>query len=105
MNEARKEDIRKIADHYGLDAQMNVTIEELSELTQAIARYRRFAGCDQKQKRVLLACIAEGLADVEIMVEQMTYLTRSDLAVEYEICYKVKRQLKRMEEEEKDASK
>ena len=36
MNEA----IRKIADHYGLNAQLNVATEELAELIQAIARFR-----------------------------------------------------------------
>ena len=37
MNEA----IRKIADHYGLIPQLNVATEELAELIQAIARFRR----------------------------------------------------------------
>jgi len=51
----------KSAEHYGLHLQMNHFTEELAELIQAVAE------CDSKH-------VAEELADVEVMVEQMEYL-------------------------------
>ena len=99
MNEARKKEIRKIADHYGLEAQMNVAIEELAELTQAIARYRRYTGCDQERKRHLIACMEEEIADTEVMIAQMQYLLKAEQRVERDIDYKIDRLLRRMEEE------
>ena len=105
MNGERKDDIKRIADHYGLEAQMNVTIKELAELICAIARYRRFIGeCDQEQERFLVECIAGEIADVEIMVEQLKYLLHAHLAVGHNIHYKINRQLKRMEKESEAAN-
>ena len=51
----------KNAAHYGAQLQMNQFTEELAELIQAIAEENP-------------AHIAEEIADVEIMVEQMEYL-------------------------------
>lgn len=51
----------KSAAHYGAQLQMNQFTEELAELIQAIAEENP-------------AHIAEEIADVEIMVEQMEYL-------------------------------
>lgn len=51
----------KSAAHYGVQLQMNQFTEELAELIQAIAEENP-------------AHIAEEIADVEIMVEQMEYL-------------------------------
>ena len=51
----------KSAEHYGLQLQMNHFTEELAELIQAVAE------CDP-------AHIAEEIADVEIMVEQVEHL-------------------------------
>lgn len=55
----------KIAEHYGLQLQMNHFTEELAELIQAVAE------CDPKH-------VAEEMADVEVMVEQMEYLLTLD---------------------------
>ena len=104
MNGERKDDIKRIADHYGLEAQMNVAIEELAELTQAIARYRRYTGCDQERKRHLIACMEEEIADTEVMIAQMQYLLKAEQKVECEIDYKIDRQLKRMEKESEAAN-
>lgn len=105
MDEKRKDDLKRIADHYGLDAQLNVATEELAELILAIARYRRFIGeCDQEDERFLVECIAEEIADVEIMVYQIKYLLHAYLAVGHNIHYKVNRQLKRMENESEAAN-
>ena len=48
---------------YGVDAQMKMAIEEMSELTKELCK--NFRGKDNKEQ------IAEEIADVEIMVEQL----------------------------------
>lgn len=79
--------IAKIAEHYGIEHQKHKAIEELSELTRALARGDR-------------ENIVEELADVEIMLQQITYLMDirphevNDVATR-----KIDRQLKRMERE------
>lgn len=55
----------KSAEHYGPQLQMNHFTEELAELIQAAAE------CDPKH-------VAEEVADVEVMVEQMEYLLMLD---------------------------
>lgn len=55
----------KSAAHYGAQLQMNHFTEELAELIQAVAE------CDPKH-------VAEEMADVEVMVEQMEYLLTLD---------------------------
>lgn len=55
----------KSAEHYGLQLQMNHFTEELAELIQAVAE------CDPKH-------VAEEMAEVEVMVEQMEYLLTLD---------------------------
>lgn len=86
-----KRDIYFIADHYGTLGQLNKTIEECTELKDAIAGYL--------QNRDSRAHIAEEMADVKIMLIQLEYLLHSEYEVEGMMRYKVDRQLKRIEVE------
>lgn len=61
-------DIQEIAEYYGLISQMGVLQEECSELIKAASKYLRY-GTDEKKNH-----IAEEIADVEIMTEQIKYL-------------------------------
>ena len=85
-----------IADHYGLESQLNILQEELAELIQAVSKYRR-GDPDH---------IIEEIADVEIMLDQVVYLLDKDTSVDIEyfiglhIDKKLRRQLKRIKEEE-----
>lgn len=97
MNEA----IRKIADHYGLNAQLNVATEELAELIQAIARFRRVDENDMLELAIRKNLIAEEMADVEAMLAQIKYLMEIDERVEADAKYKIDRQTKRMKKETK----
>ena len=97
MNEA----IRKIADHYGLNAQLNVATEELAELIQAIARFRRVDENDMLELEIRKNLVAEEMADVEVMLAQIKYLMEIDEKVEAIAKYKIDRQLKRMKKETK----
>ncbi|WP_024615823.1 MazG nucleotide pyrophosphohydrolase domain-containing protein [Clostridium sp. Ade.TY] len=79
--------IKKIVNHYGEEAQAHKAIEELNELAVAIAH---------QDKEAML----EEIADVYIMMEQLKefdffdYDKFSDMVV-----YKLQRQIKRIEEE------
>lgn len=97
MNEA----IRKIADHYGLNAQLNVATEELAELIQAIARSRRVNENDMLELARRKNLVAEEIADVEVMLAQIKYLMKIDERVEAVAKYEIERQLKRMKKETK----
>lgn len=50
---------------YGVDAQTDMMIEEMSELTKALFKYRR------KESDETLDNIIEEMADVQIMLDQM----------------------------------
>lgn len=89
--------LKTIADYYGLDSQLNILQEELSELIQAVSKYRRG---DQSH-------ILEEIADVEIMLDQVKYLILNPeipRSLIYESIQgikedKIKRQLNRITEE------
>jgi len=91
--------VRGIADHYGLQAQMNQAQEELAELIQAISKYRRAAGKDDDTKNTALGGLVEEMADVGIMVDQLRYLLNCDEQVQTVRQEKLERQLIRMQEE------
>lgn len=57
---------------YGCSAQQDVAIEEMSELTKALLKFRR-AGTlvDEKTKGKLRSDVAEEVADVLITIEQL----------------------------------
>lgn len=57
--------IKKIADFYGKESQLDILQEECAELVQAISKYRR--GGSYK-------LTLEEIADVEIMIDQIKYL-------------------------------
>jgi NTP pyrophosphatase (non-canonical NTP hydrolase) len=60
----------KLIQKYGLQAQQDIAIEEMSELTKAIIKYRRKETAN-KATTLDIDDIAEEIADVEIMMEQL----------------------------------
>ena len=87
------ERLKQIADHYGLDKQLDMLQEECAELIQAVSKY----------KRTRTTAIVEEMADVYIMLYQITYLLNKEVAsvdVEDFIAMwmekKIRRQLERM---------
>ena len=90
------ERLKQIADHYGLDEQLNMLQEECAELIQAVNKY----------KRTRTTAIVEEMADVYIMLYQITYLLNKEVAsvdVEDYIAMwmekKIRRQLERIQNE------
>lgn len=55
---------------YGVQAQCDVAIEEMAELTKAIVKIRRVAD-DYEKTQAALENLLEEIADVDIMIEQM----------------------------------
>ena len=86
------EDIKKIANHYGLHKQLRQTVEEMAELTQVICKAERY---DLDMVRDHLA---EEVADVSIMIEQLEYLLGDNLIAKIRE-EKIKRQLERISNE------
>lgn len=73
------QELKKIADYYGYEAQSNQLVEECAELIQAVSKYRRAVlgkgqPVAEEIKVIALSNIIEEIADVEVMLEQIKYL-------------------------------
>lgn len=89
MSEQQKAKCKLILEHYGIESQKRMLIEECAELIQAVTKLERY-GENAKTKQNLFAEVA----DVEVMIEQIkqAYNYGTDRLVEY----KLDRQLKRI---------
>ena len=97
---------RRCISEYGNQPQIDMCIEEMSELTKALLKYRRKAALVMGEKVNLTsdelnltkakADIVDELADVRIMCRQMELLFQVEDEVEERIDFKVDRQLKRL---------
>ena len=94
MTAEQKESCNTIANHYGIDSQALVAIEEMSELTKELCKY--FRGYNRKRE------IIEEIADVEIMMEQLKCLFDIHESVNKIVDYKLERQLRRIENEREE---
>lgn len=77
ITEEMRANIAKIADTYGLYPQIDITIEEMAELTKALMKYRRanhLIILHPNEVAEMVQNIVEELADVQIMVLQLEYL-------------------------------
>ena len=96
------QELKKVADYYGYEAQSNQLVEECAELIQAISKYRRAVLCKGQPvaegvKVVALENIKEEIADVEVMIEQVKYLLQiSDDDIEAIKIFKENRTRERM---------
>lgn len=62
--------------HYGMQSQIDVAIEEMSELIKALLKTRRVGGGS-------VSSVAEEIADVEIMIEQLKIIFDCENEVAY----------------------
>ena len=113
MNEkeakAKSRDIAfmKFIGKYGNWSQMDICIEEMSELTKALLKYKRGfnSACGlgspskitQEELRELEDAVVDEIADVRIMCRQMELIFLMGDRVEERIDFKIERQLRRME--------
>ena len=93
----REKAIIEIINHYGKDSQIDICIEELSELTKALLKYRR--ANNPVEMKLAISNIIEEIADVKIMSKQMEKLFFCEAETARIIDLKIQRQLKRMTEE------
>ena len=73
------QELKKIANFYGYEAQSSQLIEECAELIQAINKYRRATSgrglpLPDYKSAVTFENLIEEIADVEIMLGQIKYL-------------------------------
>ena len=85
------EGCKTIANYYGRESQMLIAIEEMSELTKVICKYKRRYEVEEQ--------LVDEIADVKIMVEQLTELFKLGTEVDERIDYKIERQLRRIQSE------
>lgn len=86
--ENEKEILSDAVELYGADAQITVAIEEMSELTKEL--------CKAKRGKANIDNIAEEIADVEIMVEQLKIIFDCTNKIEQSRRFKIDRLVKRM---------
>ena len=80
--------IKIIADHYGINPQLDQMQEECAELIVAINKHKRYGKSEQ---------VIEEIADVELMLEQLKYLLNCDGEVQKIKKQKIERQLDRID--------
>ena len=61
--------LRSAIRHYGSNTQIDVAIEEMAELTQALVKCKRYA--EDKDFERFRQNVVEEIADVEIMINQL----------------------------------
>ena len=79
---------------FGIEAQLEMVIEECLELALAIQKLKRIRGGTKEEKR---KAVIDEIADVTIMVRQATFIFGTD-AVNDRIIFKMKRLEERIKE-------
>lgn len=87
---------RAIAEQRGLHATSERMIEAMAELTQAITRFWRYDGINQVIIDDRRDRITEGIADVEIMLEQLKCVFECEKAAAQFKARKVEKELGRI---------
>lgn len=96
--------VRLLAEHYGMLSQLDQTVEECAELIQAINKLKRAVKSNNNLDAIQRAeeNIAEEICDVFLTTMQIQYLLNIESKeIENIVEKKIKRQLKRIEDEKK----
>lgn len=101
LSDAESRDVvfRRCICEYGTQPQIDVALEEMSELTKALLKWRRAKGAELTKAR---DNIIDEIADVRIMCRQMEILFQAEDEVERRIDFKVDRQRKRLDARKED---
>ena len=93
MKEKEKEILGLAIERYGAEAQTDMAIEEMSELTKALLKFRRSQHGDKTCGNNLVGNIVEEIEDVQIMLDQMKIIYgSSESGRKYKI-YRLKERL------------
>lgn len=97
MTKQEKADVKRIADHYGLDVEYDKLIEEMDELKEAMETWG--GGSRNVSEGEALDGMAEETADVEICLHHIKHLMGKEFRAQVADYRKQKiaRQLERME--------
>lgn len=90
-----RKELHTIADHYGLRAQMQKTVEETGEMLAELGRLML-----DGEKVAVRRSLMEEMTDMEIMLDELKYLLNAEVFCETERQWKIRRQLDRIREEE-----
>lgn len=93
---AEGEILQQCVDTYGKSAQVDIAIEEMSELTKAFIKERRVQGSDQDARNQATMNIAEEMADVIIMLTELILIFKNHDEVQEFIDFKLKREEERL---------
>lgn len=88
------EALKKIISEYGIISQIDMSVEEMSELTKALMKWKRSG--ESTEGRV---SIIDEIADVKIMCRQLELIFQCGEEVDQVTKYKLERQLERMKKE------
>lgn len=93
--------IEEIADYYGIDNQIDKTIEECAGLIQALSKLknRKYDESKGMLNPIPIFDVIGKMADVRIMQKKLMHLLDCADDVKETMEYKIKRQLKRVQEE------
>jgi hypothetical protein len=91
----RQKIYEKALERWGELSQILVAIEEMAELQKELCKLDRCH--DKNSKEVQLSCIADEMADVEIMLEQLKFIYSNNQEVEERKLYKLERLKKVLE--------
>lgn len=94
-----KELYRRVIDHYGTENQLFQLDEELAELIKAVNKWRRNRGLAEKYP-AYVGDVAEEIADVEIMLDQLKIILNIyDTEIYDYKCRKLQRLRERLDED------
>lgn len=74
MGEAGREILLDALEHYGERAQVDMMLEEMAELSKALLKLRRAQKFREPGQWLLMEDVAEEIADVQIVLDQMKML-------------------------------
>lgn len=101
FNEQEKTILKKAIETYGVNAQIDVAVEELAELTKALMKDRRNCTFSKDHLSVLVKgrmSVYDGIADALIMLEQLQMIFDCEKDVEEIKGQKIQRLENRLQE-------
>ena len=80
----------KAIETFGMSAQVDMAIEEMSELTKALCKERRYKN-DADKHTEAVANVIEEIADVAIMLNQLVIIFDNNGAIQKQADFKIER--------------
>ena len=78
----QEQEITKIISHYGTEKQLDMVIEECSELIKAVCKLKRASNLTIFTQGIFLEGLAEEVADVQVMLEQVPLIVSARFSPE-----------------------